>query len=66
MKVVGEGESVSSGGARNKGKGRDCELTKKMFLQSDMLKLCLMKKHNISEFFPDTTFFRDYKTRVAN
>ena len=56
-KVVGEGESVSWGGARTKGKGRKCELTKKMFLHSDMLKLCLRKKHNIGEFFPDTTVF---------
>ena len=31
QKVVGEGESVSWGGARTKGKGRECELTKKMF-----------------------------------
>ena len=30
-KVVGEGESVSWGGARTKGKGRECKLTKKMF-----------------------------------
>ena len=58
-KVVGEGKSVSWGGARTKGKGRECELTKNMFLQSDLLKLCLKKKHNISEFFPDTTVFYD-------
>ena len=56
-KVVGEGESVSWGGARTKCKGRKCELTKKMFLRSDLLKLCLKKKHNITEFFPDTTVF---------
>ena len=54
-KVVGEGKSVSWGGALTKGKGRECKLTKKMFLYIDMLKLCLEKKHNISEFFPDTT-----------
>ena len=56
-KVVGEGKSVSWGGARTKGKGCECELTKNMFLYSDMLKLWLKKKHNISEFFPDTTVF---------
>ena len=55
--LVGEGESVSWGGARNKDKGRECELTKNIFFHSDMLKLCLKKKHNVSEFFPDTTFF---------
>ena len=37
-KVVGEGKSVSWGGARFKGKGRECERTKKMFLHSDMMK----------------------------
>ena len=58
-KVVGEGKSVSWGGARTKGKGRECELTKNMFLHSDLLKLCLKKKHKISEFFPDTTVFYD-------
>ena len=55
-KVVGEGESVSWGGARNKVKGRKCKLTKNMLLHSDLLKLCVKKKHNISEFFPDKTF----------
>ena len=58
-KVVGEGKSVSWGGVRTKGKGRECKLTKKIFLHSDLLKLCLKKKHNISDFFPDTTFFND-------
>ena len=58
-KVVGEGKSVSWGGARTKGKGRECELTKKMFLHSDLLKLCLKKKRNITEFFPDKTVFYD-------
>ena len=42
-KLVGEGKSVSWGGARTKGKGRECELTKNMFLHSDLLKLCLKK-----------------------
>ena len=58
-KVVGEGESVSWEGTRTKVKGRKCELTKKMFLHSDLLKLCLKKKRKINEFFPDTTVFYD-------
>ena len=58
-KVVGEGKSVSWGGARTKGRGRECELTKNMFLHSDVLKLCLKGKRNINEFFPDTTVFYD-------
>ena len=58
-KVLGEGESVSCGGARTKGKGCECELTKNIFLYSDLLKLCLKKNHSISEFFPDTTFLYD-------
>ena len=56
-KVVGEGKSVSWGGARTKCNGRKCELTKKMSLHSDLLKLCLKKKHNITDFFPDATVF---------
>ena len=31
-KVVGEGKSVSSGGARTKGNGRECKITKKNVL----------------------------------
>ena len=58
-KVVGEGKSVSWGGAGTKGKGCKCKLTKNMFLHSDLLKLCLKKKHNIFDFFPDTTVFYD-------
>ena len=64
--AVGEGESVSWGGARTKGKGHECELIKSMFLHSDLLKLCLKKKHNIVELFPDTNVFYDYKTCIAN
>ena len=58
-KVVGEGKGVSWGGARTKGKGRECKITKNMFLHSDLLKFCLKKKHNITEFFPGTTVFYD-------
>ena len=63
-KVAGEGKRVSCGGAQTKGKGRKFELTKNMFLHSDLLNLCLKKKHNITEFFPDTTVFYDYKNRA--
>ena len=42
-KMVGEGKSISWGGALNIGKGRKCKLTKKMFLHSDLLKLRLKK-----------------------
>ena len=65
-KVVGEGKSVSQVVARAKGKRRELELTKNMLLKSDLLKLGLKKKHNITEFFPDTTVFYDQKTCVAN
>ena len=57
--VVGEGKSVSWGVAQTKGEVRKCKLTKMIFLHSDLLKLCLKKKHNITEFFPDTTVFYD-------
>ena len=65
-KVVGKGKSVRSGGERNKGEGRECELAKKMLYHSDLLKLCLMKRRKIIDFFPDTTVFYDLKTRDAN
>ena len=65
QKLVCEVRSGSWGGARTKGKGRECKLTKNMFLNIDLLKLCLKKKHNISEFFPDTTVFYDYKNCVT-
>ena len=57
QKLLGEGESVSWGVAWTKGGGREWKLTKKMFLHSDLLKFCLKKEHNITEFFPDTTVF---------
>ena len=56
-KVVGEGKVFSWVFARTKGKGRKCELTKNMLFHSDLLKLFLQKKHNITEFFSDTTVF---------
>ena len=63
-KLVCEGKRVSWGGARTKGKGRKCELTKNMFLHSDLLKLCLKKKRKINEVFPDTTSI-DYCARTS-
>ena len=56
-KEVGEGGSVSWGGARTKGVGRECELTKNMFFHNYFLQLCLKKKNKITEFFSDTTVF---------
>ena len=52
-KVVGEGKSIIWGGAQNKGKRRECKLTKNIFLHSDMLKLCL-KKNTTSLISPLT------------
>ena len=54
-KVVGEGKNVSWRGARTKGKGQECKLTKNMILHSDIFKLRLKEKHKITEFFSDTT-----------
>ena len=42
-KEIGEGKSVSWGGARTKGEGRECKLTKNMLFHSDLLQLCLKK-----------------------
>ena len=58
-KLVGKGNSFSCGGARTKGEGCECKLTKNMFFHSDLLKLCHKKKRKITEFFPDTTVFYD-------
>ena len=58
-KMVGEGKSVSWGGAQTQGMGHKCKHNKNMFLHSGLFKLCLKKKHNITEFFPDTTVFYD-------
>ena len=40
---VGEVKSVSWGGARTKGKGIKCKITKNMFFHNDLLQLCLKK-----------------------
>ena len=58
-KVAGKGGSIRCGGARTKGEGRECKLAKNMLFHSDLLKLCLMKRRKISEFFSGTTFFYD-------
>ena len=55
-KVVGEGKSFSWRGAQTKCKGLKRELTKKMFLHSDLLKLCL-KKNTTSVSFSLTQLF---------
>ena len=44
-------------GAGTKGKVRKGKITKKMFLHSDLLKLCIKKKHNITDFFPFKNVF---------
>ena len=64
--MVGEGKSVRCGGARTKGEGRECELSKNMLFHSDLLKLCLIKRQKISEFLPDTAVFYDLKNSDAN
>ena len=56
-KVLGEGKSVIWGGARTKGKGRECKLPKKMFLHSDMLKLCLNKNTTSLSYSLKQLFF---------
>ena len=56
-KVVDNEKSVRCGGSRTKGEVRECELAKKILFHSALLKLCLMKRRKISDFFPDTSFF---------
>ena len=56
-KVSGEGKSISWGDAQTKGEGCEFEITKNMFLHSDLLKLCLKKKYSINYLLPDTNVF---------
>ena len=63
--MVGEGGSVSWGGAQTKGESRECELTRKMLFHSDLLQLCMNKKRKITKLFPDNTVFNDLRTCVA-
>ena len=56
-KVVGEGKSVSWGGARTKGKGCECEPIKNMFLYSNLLKLCLKKNGRSMSYYLTKLFF---------
>ena len=58
-KLVGKGKSFSCGGARTKGEGCECKLTKNMVFHIYLLKLCHMKIWKITEFVPDTTVFYD-------
>ena len=44
---------------QGKGKGSECDLERKMFLHSDLLNLCLKRKRDITELFPDTIAFFD-------
>ena len=52
-------KSGMGGGARSKGEVRECDFDRKMFLHSDMFKLCLKKKHDITKLFLDTIMFLD-------
>ena len=58
-KVGGKGKTFGCGGAQTKGEGCECKLAKNMLFHSDLLKLCLMKRRKISDFFPDTPVFYD-------
>ena len=53
-KEVGKVKSVIWGGARSKGEGCECKLTKNMFFHSDLLKLCKKKNRRLlsSSFTP--------------
>ena len=55
--MLGDGKSVSWGGAQTKGEGRECELTKSMFFYNDSLQLCLREERDLP-FFPQTQLQR--------
>ena len=47
------------GGERGKVRGSKCEIYRKMFLQRDLLKLCLKRNQDITKFYPDMIVFLD-------
>ena len=53
------------GGPRSKGEGRKCSFDQNRFLHSDLLKLCLKKKLDITKFFLDTIVFLDEKKSLC-
>ena len=55
-KGVCKGKIISWGGERTKGNVCKCELTKNMFLHSDLLKLCLKGKEISLTSFPTKLF----------
>ena len=59
--MVGDGKSGRWGGALSKGEGRKCKIDQKMFLYSNLLKLCLKRNQDITKFFQDTIVFLDEK-----
>ena len=63
-KEVGKGKSVIWGRARTKDEGPKCELTKKMFFHSDLLKLIHKGKRNITDSFPANAVFYGSKLQM--
>ena len=59
QRVMGDGKSGRWGGAQSNGERCECDLDLKMFLHSDLLKLCLKRNLEITNFFPDTIVFLD-------
>ena len=56
MGKVGGGEAQKSKGAVH-----ECDIDRKMFLHSDLLRLYLNQKYDITKLLPDTIVFFDEK-----
>ena len=54
-----DGKSGRWEGAQSKGVGHECDLDRKMFLYSDLLKFCLKQNQDITKLFPDNVLFLD-------
>ena len=59
--VVGDGKGGRWEVAWSKCEGCEWNIERNMFLRSDLLKLYLNQKRNITEYFPDVIMFLDEK-----
>ena len=56
-------KSGSWGGVQSKGEADEANFYQEMFLYSDLLKVCLKEKHNITKFFNMIMFLDENNSR---
>ena len=57
LRFHNDGKSGMWGGTKSKGAVNECDIDWKMFLHSDLLRLYLNQKYDITELLPDTIVF---------